>query len=248
MDSSKLDENPPSSAALPAEDQKLVKWRQKTEPLTERLSHLIEQLSLCRHRALIVAIGGPGGTGKTTLARLLSQRLPVAKVLHLDDYRYPRVKRKSSGLVGTNPRANNMTLIKEHLRSIKKGQSIKKPIYNAISGTTEEHETVNYSPIVILEGEVSTYREIRKEVDLSIFIDSHWRTLLNRRIERDIYERGYSPEKVISTFLQSNLRDYPRFGAPSKAWCQVRLWLDGNNKYQLVAVHEELMPLLEVVD
>ncbi len=246
MDSPELDSTCPSAACYTAtEGLEIVKWNQKTYPLPQRLAQLMEQLSLGR-KSVVVAIGGPGGTGKTTLSKLISRHLPKATTIHLDDYRYPRSVRANLGLMGTHPEANNIALIKEHLRSIRSGQRIEKPIYNVVSGTAKDVESINCGPITILDGEISTYQELRQEIDLSIFIDSHWKTQLNRRIERDIGQRAYSPEKVISTFLQSNLRDYPRFGTPSQQWSQIRVWFDNNNQYRLVAAEKKLIPLLEI--
>lgn len=69
--------------------------------------------------------------------------------------------------------------------------------------------------------------------DFSVFIDAHWRTQLQTRLERDIRERGYSPRKAIETFLHSNLLEFEIYGAASKHWADIHLHCDA--EYRLTA-------------
>lgn len=136
-----------------------------------------------------MAIGGPGGSGKSTLTQALLQRLPEAAVLQLDDYKTPRAQRSSSGLLGAHPKANRMDLIAHHLEKLAAGQGIEKPIYDPVRGEAIESEGLEPSPILLVDGEISTYPEFRPHLHLSIFVDAHWKTLLQTRITRDVEVR-----------------------------------------------------------
>ena len=179
-------------------------------------------------RPMVVAVGGPGGTGKTTFAALLATALAPAAILPLDDYKTPRAERAARKLYGPHPDANHMALIHEHIRDIRDDQAFEQPIYCRLNGNAATWRAYYPQPINILEGEVATYPNFSEWVDLSIYIDAHWRTQLNTRIERDIEQRGYSVEKAIDTFLNSNLREFATFGAPSSETADILLFCDAD--------------------
>lgn len=173
---------------------------------------------------IIIAVGGPGGTGKSTFCKLLQKELPDSSILNLDDYKIPRRERQQKGLFGAHPDANRIDLIQEHLDLVIKGEAFQKPVYKIEIGEASEKEEFKSARFVILDGEISTYKHFRDWVDFLIFIDSDWRTQLQTRITRDIDERGYTPEKAIATFLQSNLREFPKYGADSKFRADINLF------------------------
>lgn len=179
-----------------------------------------------------IAIGGPGGTGKTTFSDKLAALLGDCSILRLDDYKTPRNVRKGRNLFGAHPDANEMALAAEHISSIKKNTAFDKPVYNAVSGKADTTELFEPRRFNILDGEISTYRNFRNNVDFSIFIDSDYKTQLGTRTSRDIEARGYTWDKAIATFLHSNLREFTMFGAESKNWADVHVYC--NEDYSLV--------------
>jgi dihydrodipicolinate synthase/N-acetylneuraminate lyase/uridine kinase len=148
--------------------------------------------------------------------------------------------RQKQNLFGAHPNANEMDLILSHLKTLKQNQSIKKPIYNAKSGKADTTKPFKPARFVIVEGEVSTYRPFRDQIDLSIFIDADWRTQLATRTGRDIEDRNYTPDKAIATFLQSNLREFTAHGAESKNWADVHLYCQSDYRLTIESVSREL--------
>ena len=173
---------------------------------------------------VVVAVGGPGGTGKSTFSAKLAEMLRDCAVLRLDDYKTPRQVRKGRNLFGAHPDANMMKLAAEHVSAIKKGEPFDKPVYNAETGEADSTEKFVPAGFNILDGEISTYRDFRDDVDFSIFIDSDYKTQLATRTSRDIEVRRYSWDKAIATFLQSNLREFTMYGAESKNWADVHVY------------------------
>ncbi|MDT8286088.1 MAG: hypothetical protein RQ748_03170 [Elusimicrobiales bacterium] len=174
-------------------------------------------------RPVVVAVGGPGGIGKSTFAARLKDLLKDAAVMRLDDYKTSREHRRGRGLHGPHPEANRLALVRAHLQTLRLGEPVIKPVYCRRRGGDGGTETVSPARFVIAEGEISTYRDFHDLVDFSVFIDSHWTTQLKTRINRDIKERGYSPERAIEAFLQSNLREFASHGAESKNWADVHV-------------------------
>ncbi len=187
-------------------------------------------------RPVTIAVGGPGGIGKSTFAERLAEALGEAVVLGLDNYKTPREERARKNLYGPHPDANEMELLRSHLQQLRRGETILKPTY--CRGRGRIHTAGPFPPdrFVIVEGEIATYREFHAEIDFSIFIDSHWETQLNTRIRRDIEQRGYTPQKAIATFLYSNLHEFSEYGAESKNWADVHIHCEKDYRLVLDAV------------
>ncbi len=162
---------------------------------------------------VLIAVGGPGGTGKTSFAVRLGEALGGAGVLSLDDYKTPRKQRAEKNIYGPHPDANDMALIRLHLGSLRRGESINKPVYCRKRGMTRLTEEFHPGRFVIAEGETACYQYFSGLFDVTLFIDSDLQTQLNTRFERDIRERGYTPQKAGAAFIYSNLIEFPRYGA-----------------------------------
>ena len=122
-----------------------------------------------------IAVDGHGGSGKTSLAKLLGQKF-AAEVLHIDDF------------AGWNNPPNWWSDVIE---------KVFKPVANGISNLSyqpasswEDHhpEPVEKQPVtkcMILEGVSSSRKEFGEYISLSIFVDTPEEECLRRGIERD---------------------------------------------------------------
>ena len=87
-----------------------------------------------------IAIGGPGGTGKSTFAKKLAGLLANSAILWLDDYKTSRSVRADQNIFGAHPGANMMDLAGEHISFIKQGRAFDKPVYDTVAGTCDRTE------------------------------------------------------------------------------------------------------------
>ncbi|MFP4014467.1 MAG: dihydrodipicolinate synthase family protein [Chitinispirillaceae bacterium] len=194
---------------------------------------------------VLIAVGGPGGTGKSSFCKRLRKQISDCAVLTLDDYKLPRKVRQESNLFGAHPDANDCALVRRHLTALRNGSPVEKPVYDSVDGTTDQTESFFPRRIVLLDGEISTYEQFRDLVDFSIFIDSDWRTQLATRLSRDIEVRRYTPEKAIRTFLQSNISEFGQFGKKSKTWADMVLFCRNDYCLAIESISETVKPLLK---
>lgn len=167
-------------------------------------------------KPVVVAIGGPGGTGKTTLAGQLSAELGNCPILSLDHYKYSRIYRKMANVLGPHPDANNMRLVHEHLKKIKQGKLFWYKKYDGEKGISIHPARFKPQKFNIVEGEISTYPDFYELIDFSIFVGSRYRTQWSTRINRDVNERNHTYRKALHTFLHSNLKEFIIYGRKTK--------------------------------
>jgi uridine kinase len=177
------------------------------EPSVDYVSGIIRGAQKAENKNYTVAVGGPGGSGKTTFAIQLNKLLPESDVIHTDDYRLPRIQRNIN-LLGSNPAASNIDLLLSHLELIRKNESFKKPVYDSVSGTADSTEIYTPGTINIIEGELSTINKLIDHYDYIIYLKTPLSKQLTYRVSRDRLNRKYSFIKSLYVFLRSNLIDY----------------------------------------
>ena len=119
-------------------------------------------------------------------------------VICLDDFHLnDRAGRKVTKLTALDARENNFDLMYEQLAALKSGKTIQKPIYNHVNGTLDTPETIEPTPIVIIEGLHPMYdSRVRDLLDFSLYLDISDDVKFAWKIQRDMEERGHSLESI----------------------------------------------------
>jgi 4-hydroxy-tetrahydrodipicolinate synthase len=211
------------------------------------VAELLQTMFAGRESPVLVAVGGPGGTGKSTFSKALAGQLVDAAVLRLEDYKASRAFRAEHHVSGPHPEANKLELLRDHLVEMKAGRTFRRPLYDPPTGEASASTPYETRRFNLLDGEVATYHDFHDLVDLSIFLDSDWKTQLATRVDRDIKERGYDREKAVAAFLQGNLREFSEFGAESKKWADLHLYCDEEYHLAVESVSDELYHRFERV-
>jgi phosphoribulokinase len=124
---------------------------------------------------IILGIVGDSASGKSTLSIGVAQILGEehCTVLCTDDYhRYSRAERAAAGLSALDPRANHIDILEQHLRLLRNGEPILKPIYDHQRGTLQPPQYVKPKQFVIAEGLLGyTTRGMRDCYDVKIYLD-----------------------------------------------------------------------------
>jgi phosphoribulokinase len=173
---------------------------------------------------IILGIVGDSASGKTTLSAGVAQILGSDRctVYCTDDYhRFDRKERGASGLSALDPRANYVDILEQHLRLLRGGEPILKPVYDHEHGALAGPEYVKPKDFVIAEGLLGyTTRAMRDCYDVKIYLDPEEDLRLKWKIHRDTSKRGYSKEQVLAS-LEKRKDDSPTFIHPQRTFADI---------------------------
>ena len=185
---------------------------------------------------LIIGIAGGTGSGKTTVVRKITERLPACEVAILpqdsyyrDSSHLPLEERLEINF--DHPASIEFELLTKHLKELRKGHPIQQPIYSYLTCTrSEETVPVNPCKVIIVEGIlILSNPELRKLMDLKIFVDADADDRLIRVINRDIVERGRSVNKVMERYECTVKPMHLQFIEPTKRFADIIVPQGGNN-------------------
>jgi uridine kinase len=173
----------------------------------------------------ILGIAGPSAAGKSTFARAVQAAIaPMdsALISHDDYYRdlshLPLAERAKQNF--DDPQALETELLVRHLDALRQGEAIEKPVYDFTQHRRrEESEPVAPAAVIIVEGILALADErLRACFDLSVYVGAPLDTCLERRLLRDVRERGRDMQSVIGQWMASVRPMHERFVLPSRAY------------------------------
>jgi len=185
---------------------------------------------------LIIGIAGGTGSGKTTVVQKIMERLPKSEVVVLPQDAYyrdtsflPLEERLEINF--DHPDSIEFELLIKHLKDLKEGKSIEMPIYSYLT-CSRQNETITIHPcdVVMVEGIlVLSQPELRKLMNLKVFVDADADDRLIRVIYRDITERGRTVNKVIERYEKTVKPMHEEFIEPTKRFADLIIPQGGNN-------------------
>ena len=201
---------------------------------------------------LIIGIAGGSGSGKTTVAQSILQRVGPERIAYLQHDEYYK---DLSGLPPTqraainfdHPNSLETSMLVQHIERLKQGQPVKVPIYDfSTHSRTNQTFTVNPRPVVLVEGILIFTEPILRELfDVKIFVDTDPDLRFIRRLQRDISERGRLMETVVSQYLTTVRPMHLEFVEPSKRYADVIIPEGGFNTAALDMVVSRIESLLQ---
>jgi uridine kinase len=178
----------------------------------------------------VIGIAGGSGSGKTTFARAIEKALGPGQsaVLSQDHYYIDQSARFTGDGESVNfdhPEALDFPLLRDHLLALKAGRGIDVPVYEFAThkrlARTERFEPL---PVILLDGTLILSQElIRPCLDLSFFVGCPEKVRFERRLERDVRERGRTPEGVRKQFERQVKPMHDLFVEPSQEHASHRL-------------------------
>ena len=172
---------------------------------------------------IIVGLAGGSGSGKSSIARYISNHYGAKKcaIIALDSYYYDLKHLSMKEREKNNfdhPNAIDFKLMDKDLSSLISGEEIHVPIYDYKTHTrTDTYKEINLQDIIIIEGIFALFdKNIRSIMDIKIFVETNEKTRLDRRIKRDIKYRKRTYDSIISQYNEAVKPMYDNYVEPTK--------------------------------
>ena len=201
---------------------------------------------------VVIGVAGGTGSGKSTLVKRLQEAFKnddVATICH--DFYYKAhselTYEERTKLNYDHPDAFDTWLLVEHLKALKEGKAVECPTYSFVDhNRTEQTLTVKPSKVIIVDGIlIFENEELRKAMDIKVFVDTDADVRLARRILRDVRERGRSMESVITQYTSTVKPMHEQFVEPSKRYADVIIPEGGFNSVAVEMLIQNIRSIVE---
>jgi len=203
------------------------------------------------HAPVIIGLAGGTGSGKTTVANAILKKVGaerISVVPHDAYYRnltqLPRAQRDIVNF--DHPDSLDTDLLIQHIRRLKSGQPIELPVYDfTIHARTADTRRIEPRPVIIVEG-ILIFAELplRELFDVKIYVDTDADLRFIRRLQRDVAERGRTPDSVVHQCLSTVRPMHLEFVEPSKRYADVIIPEGGLNEVAIEMVAARIEALL----
>ena len=179
---------------------------------------------------IVIAIAGGTGSGKTTLSKKITEHYKDLNVrfLSLDSYYkdFNKLSLKERAKINfDDPNSLDFDFFYQQISEYLNGSIIKTPCYSY-----KQHKRLTKSLILdqgdllILDGILILLKKsIRDFFDLSIFLNVKSSKRLERRMVRDVMERGRNKAEVQKRFMKMIRPMHEKFVEPTKKYADMTL-------------------------
>lgn len=185
---------------------------------------------------IVIGVAGGSGSGKTTVVRRIVDSLGPEQVIVLEHDRYYRDRNdlrleEKAALNYDHPDSLETDLLVSHVLELRAGRPVELPMYDfARFARKTTRETVEPRRAIIVEGIlIFTDAELRRLMDVKVFVDTDADTRFIRRLQRDIADRGRTVQSVIDQYLGTVKPMHLDFVEPSKRYADIILPQGGHN-------------------
>ena len=201
---------------------------------------------------IVIGIAGGTGSGKTTVAHMIVERVGAQYIAYLPHDAYYRdlshlPPEKRSEVNFDHPNSLETELLIQHIQQLKVGQPIDLPIYDFKTHTrTSQTRPLHPQPIILVEG-ILIFAEpkLLPLYDIKIFVDTDADIRFIRRLQRDIQERGRTTESVIDQYLATVRPMHLEFVEYSKRYADIIIPEGGFNTVAIDMVVARVLELLQ---
>jgi uridine kinase len=200
---------------------------------------------------LVIGIAGGSGSGKTTVAQEILNRVGPDRIAYLQHDSYykdlsglPPAQRAEVNF--DHPHSLETELLIKHIESLRGLRPVEVPIYD-FSKHSRTAQTFTVAPrgVILVEGIlIFTEPSLRELFDVKIFVDTDADLRLIRRLQRDISERARTTESVIKQYMTTVRPMHLEFVEPSKRYADIIIPEGGFNAAALDMVVARIEALL----
>ena len=171
---------------------------------------------------MLIGVAGGSGSGKTTFSRMLQANLgdSFCGIVAQDSYYrdlHEQFDHDGGKVNFDHPDSIEFELMIKHLKELKKAKDILVPRYDFTTHRRMLESTLFPArPVVVVDGIlVLALKEVRELFDMTFFIETQEDLRFQRRLHRDVRERGRSPEGVREQFYNHVKPMHDLFVEPS---------------------------------
>lgn len=180
-------------------------------------------------RPYLLGVAGGSGSGKTYFSEALVRELQkhcgrnVCEIVYQDNFYIDQSQRfdRDGGAVNfDHPDSIDFALLAAHLRTLKSGAETEIPTYD-FATHQRRPETLKVKPekIIIVDGILIFHSpEVRSLFDDLIFFQTPEKLRFQRRLERDVKQRGRTPDGVHEQFIKQVKPMHDLYVEPSKTF------------------------------
>jgi uridine kinase len=202
-------------------------------------------------RPVTIGVAGGTGSGKTTVATQILERVGSHHIAYLPhDAYYKDLKDMpldERGLANwDHPDALDTHLLIENVKQLQQNQPGYVPIYDFTrDARAAETLTITPQPIILVEGIlIFVEAELRELLDIKIFVDTDADIRFIRRLKRDISDRGRTAESVIEQYLSTVRPMHLKFVEPTKRYADVIVPEGGFNFVAIDMIADRIRSML----
>ena len=200
---------------------------------------------------VIIGIAGGTGSGKTTVARAIYDRVGRDRIEWISHDSYYRdfealAPEERHHINFDHPDSLETELLARHLDVLIKGASVEVPIYDFTTHARKaETQRVEPRRVIIVEGIlVLAEPELRRRISIKLFVDTSPDLRFMRRLLRDTKTRGRSMESVIEQYMTTVRPMHEEFVEPSKRYADLIIPEGGENLVAIDAIIARVEHLL----
>jgi uridine kinase len=204
---------------------------------------------------MIIGICGGTGSGKTTVTQKIIASVGADNVVYLQQDAYYRnlgdmpleLRHKVNF---DHPDAIDISLMMNHMEALRAGENIEQPTYDyATHSRRAETLHVEPRPVIIVEGILVFFDpQMRRLMDLKIFVDCDADIRFIRRLDRDVHERGRSLDSIISQYQTTVRPMHLQFVEPSKRYADIIIPEGGHNEVGIDMITCKIQSILAEAD
>ena len=204
-----------------------------------------------RQTPIVIGIAGGTGSGKTTVAEVILNRVGADRIAFLAHDAYyrdledlPRAQRDMINF--DHPDSLETDLMVRHLEALRRWEAVEIPVYDfTIHSRTARTRRIEPQPVILVEG-ILVFAEpgLRTLFDVKIFVDTDADIRFIRRLQRDIEERGRTAASVIQQYQTTVRPMHLEFVEPSKRYADVIIPEGGLNTVAMDMVVARTQSLL----
>ena len=202
-------------------------------------------------RPVIIGIAGGTGSGKTTVARAIYDRVGRDRIEWISHDSYYRdfeglSSEERHHINFDHPDSLETELLARHIDVLCKGAAVEAPIYDFTTHARKsDTQRVEPRKVIIVEGIlVLAEGELRKRIDIKLYVDTPPDIRFMRRLVRDIKSRGRTMESVIEQYLTTVRPMHEEFVEPSKRHADLIIPEGGENLVAIDAIIARVEGLL----